>query len=90
MGRRHREPFADLNAHCESCGNVISHREADESMARGERALCIRCLHLHRQMGTAKARPPEGPGRRLGAEDDSLTRWAVEQSEKWRREEEDS
>ena len=87
MAKRHRELFAHLNAHCESCGNVISHQEADECMARGERVLCIRCLHLHRKMGTAKVPPPEGPGRPLVG-DDSLIRWAMEQSEKWRREEE--
>ena len=89
MAKRHREPFSQLNAHCESCGNKISHQEADECMARGERVLCIRCLHLHRKMGTAKVQRPEGQGRRLGVEDDSLIRWAVEQSEKWHRENED-
>ena len=72
VGKRHRE----------ACDNVISHRQAGECMARGERGLCIRCLNLHRQMGTAKARPPEGPGRHLGSEDVCVTQWAKEQSEK--------
>ena len=88
MAKRHRELFAHSNAHCESCGKVISHQEAEDCMARGERVLCVRCLHLHRKMGTAKVRTPEGPGRTLGVEDDSLRRWAIEQAEKWGREEE--